>query len=151
MAGNNITIQITDDFGGLKIDPDKIETLIETICNRFGDNKVTVSLAIIDGEKIKKINKEFLGHANTTDVISFDLSQAQNDEKLFDIAVNAEMAQKQAKIRGHSPQAELALYITHGLLHNFGFDDQQAGQAEQMHKLEDEILQQLGYGVIYNT
>ena len=150
MASDNITIQITDDFGGLKIDPDKIKTLIETICNRFGNDKITVSLAIVDDKKIKKINEEFLHRTCTTDVISFDLSQERNSEKSFDIAVNAEMAQKQAKTRGHSPQAELALYITHGLLHNFGFDDQQAGQAEQMHKLEDEILQQLGYGVIYN-
>ena len=150
MTSDNITIQITDDYGGLKIDPDKIKTLIETICNRFGDDKVTVSLAIVDGERIKKINKEFLNRTGTTDVISFDLSQGQNDKKLFDIVVNAEKAQKQAKTRGHLPQAELALYITHGLLHNFGFDDQQADQAEKMHKLEDEILQQLGYGVIYN-
>jgi len=151
MAMDNITIQITDNFGDLKLDSTKIETLIETICNRFTDDKVTVSLAIVDNERIKKTNKEFLNHTQTTDVISFDLSQENHDEKIFDIVVNAEMAQKQAKTRGHSPQAELALYITHGLLHNFGFDDRQADQAEKMHKLEDEILQQLGYGVIYKT
>ena len=150
MASDNITIQITDDFGDLKIDADKIKTLIKKICSRFSDDKVTVSLAIVDDEKIKKINREFLDRTAATDVISFDLSQAQNDEKLFDVVVNAEMAQKQAKKRGHSSQAELALYITHGLLHNFGFDDHQKNQAEKMHKLEDEILQQLGYGVIYN-
>ena len=150
MVNNNITIQISDDFGGLEIDPDKIKTLIETICRRFTNDKVTVSLAIVDDKKIKIINKEFLDHAGATDVISFDLSQEQSDDKLFDIVINAEMAQKQAKTRGHMPQAELALYITHGLLHNFGFDDRQNDQAEKMHKLEDEILQQLGYGVIYN-
>ena len=151
MASDNITIQITDDFDGLEIDPGKIKTLIKTICKRFTGDKIAVSLAIVDDKRIKKINKEFLDHAHTTDVISFDLSQAQDGEKLFDIVVNAEKAQKQAKKRGHLPQAELALYITHGLLHNFGFDDQRKDQAEKMHKLEDEILQHLGYGVIYNT
>jgi probable rRNA maturation factor len=61
------------------------------------------------------------------------------------------MAVKQANMRGHSSEAELALYITHGLLHNFGFDDSTQKQAEKMHNIEDQILQQLGYGPVYNT
>jgi probable rRNA maturation factor len=60
------------------------------------------------------------------------------------------MAVRQANLRGHSSEAELALYITHGLLHNLGFDDSTQGQAEKMHNIENEILQQLGYGPIYN-
>jgi probable rRNA maturation factor len=61
------------------------------------------------------------------------------------------MAVRQALLRNHSSQAELALYITHGLLHNLGFDDTAEDQAEEMHNTEDEILKQLGYGLVYNT
>ena len=61
-----------------------------------------------------------------------------------------ESAVKEAKLRGHSSEAELALYITHGLLHNLGFDDSQRTKAKKMHKTEDEILQQLGFGLVYN-
>jgi len=60
------------------------------------------------------------------------------------------MAVREANLRGHSSEAELALYITHGLLHNFGFDDSTPGKARKMHNVEDEILQQLGYGLVYN-
>jgi len=57
---------------------------------------------------------------------------------------------REAARRGHSAEAELALYVTHGLLHNLGFNDATAAQARKMHRMEDEILQHLGYGFVYN-
>ncbi len=47
--------------------------------------------------------------------------------------------------------AELALYVTHGLLHQLGFDDATPEQAQKMHQAEDEILQHMGFGVVYNS
>jgi ssRNA-specific RNase YbeY (16S rRNA maturation enzyme) len=35
-------------------------------------------------------------------------------------------------------------------LHNIGFDDSTKEKAKKMHDTEDEILQQLGYGLVYN-
>jgi probable rRNA maturation factor len=64
--------------------------------------------------------------------------------------VNGEKAKSQAARRGHCAQAELALYITHGLLHNLGFDDLLPKKANEMHRLEDEILQQQGFGLVYD-
>jgi len=61
------------------------------------------------------------------------------------------MAVRQAKQRGHSTEAELALYVTHGLLHNLGFDDATQSGAKKIHEEEDKILQQLGYGLVYNS
>jgi rRNA maturation RNase YbeY len=65
--------------------------------------------------------------------------------------VNAERAVKEARVRRHSAQAELALYITHALLHNLGFDDSDPKLAKKMHDTEDEILRQFGFGTVYNT
>jgi probable rRNA maturation factor len=61
------------------------------------------------------------------------------------------MAARQARQRGHSTEAELALYVTHGLLHNLGYDDGNDEQARQMHLKEDEILQRHGFGQVYDT
>jgi ssRNA-specific RNase YbeY (16S rRNA maturation enzyme) len=36
-------------------------------------------------------------------------------------------------------------------LHNLGFDDGTAEQARAMHRMEDEILQHLGYGLVYDS
>jgi probable rRNA maturation factor len=99
---------------------------------------------------MQELNTQFLNHQTTTDCLSFDLSDEAEESKIFELIVNGEMAVRQADSRGHSSEAELALYITHGLLHNLGFDDSTPEQARTMHDTEDEILQQMGYGFVYN-
>ena len=39
----------------------------------------------------------------------------------------------------------------HGLLHQLGFDDLQPEQARRMHREEDAILQDAGYGKVYDS
>jgi probable rRNA maturation factor len=146
----DIAIQIAKNFKNINIRPPMIKKLVKVVCNRFKLSKATISIAIVDSAQIRKMNKRFLSHNITTDCLSFDLSDNnKNSIKSFELIVNGEMAVKQAKLRGHSSEAELALYITHGLLHNLGFDDSTKKQAEKMHNTEDQILQELGYGPVY--
>jgi probable rRNA maturation factor len=149
----NITVQITKSFGGPDVDFAKLTKLVKSVCSRFRLSKATVSIAIVDDAEIRRVNKEFLSSDSPTDCLSFDLSDESSRSKagkLFELVVNGEKALKEAKLRGHSGEAELALYITHGLLHNLGFDDSTKAKAKKMHDTEDEILQQLGYGLVYN-
>jgi probable rRNA maturation factor len=151
----DIVIQIIKNFKDVKIPPLKIKKLAKALCYRFGrhepaDTKYEISIAIVDDNEIRKLNREFLNSKATTDCLSFDLSDDDKGLKIFDLVVNGEMAVRQANERGHSNEAELALYITHGLLHNLGFDDSAKSQARKMHETEDEILQEFGYGMVYN-
>jgi probable rRNA maturation factor len=148
----NITVQIAPNFKNIKISLPKIKKLVKTICAHFKLSKAIVSIAIVDDDQIRKVNKEFLRKDRPTDCISFNLSdKKRNSAKSFELVVNAEMAARQAKLRGHSSEAELALYVTHGLLHNLGFNDSTKKTADKMHNAEDKILRQLGYGLVYNT
>lgn len=168
---HNITVQISMEFEGLDIDTTRLRKLVKAVCSRSKLSKATVSIAIVNDVEICRVNKEFLGNNSTTDCLSFDLSDevatgAEHRDrkgqqkktartgcscaKLFELVVNGEMAAKEARLRGHPGEAELALYVTHGLLHNLGFDDSTHAQAKKMHDAEDEILQQFGYGLIYN-
>jgi probable rRNA maturation factor len=157
----DIVIQITRNFETMDVSLSRLEKLAKTICNRFAglgaaQARYEVSIAIVDDSEIRQLNAQFLNHKTTTDCLSFDLSDDEESEitdqkpKTFELIVNGEMAVRQADLRGHSSEAELALYITHGLLHNLGFDDQTSDQARTMHDTEDEILQQMGYGFVYN-
>jgi probable rRNA maturation factor len=148
-------IQITKDFKGVNISELKIKKLTKTLCERFAGRKPAgtkheISIAIVGDEVIKRFNRNFLNRKAVTDCLSFDLSDDEEGPKVFELIVNGEMAVRQAKQRGHSSEAELALYIAHGLLHNLGFDDLTAGNARKMHETEDEILQEFGYGPVYN-
>jgi probable rRNA maturation factor len=124
--------------------------MVQKVTGQFGTRKARINFSVLGDKEITRLNREFLGRTGVTDVISFDLSDEADDLRIFDIAVNAEMAQWQAKTRDHKPESELALYFLHGLLHNLGFDDSTAGKAAKMHKTEDDILQKFGYGIVYN-
>lgn len=65
--------------------------------------------------------------------------------------VSAETARREARARRISTEAELTLYVVHGLLHLLGYDDQAPEQAARMHRTEDEILASLGLGPVYGV
>jgi len=151
----DIDIQITVTFGAIDASMSRLRELVTTVCNRFGagtdqDAQYQISVAVVDDAEIRELNTRFLDHETTTDCLSFDLSDAGEKSRIFELVVNGEMAVRQGGLRGHSSEAELALYIVHGLLHNLGFDDSTPGLARKMHETEDEILREIGYGSVYN-
>ena len=152
-AKPEIVVQIANEVEGLEVQAGKTEELVAAVCKRFGLVAATVSIAIVDDERFRELNLRFRKSESVSDCLSFDLSEGPetDSEKLFELVVNGQMAVRQATLRNHSSQAELALYMVHGLLHNLGFDDVREGRAEEMHNTEDEILGQLGYGLVYNT
>lgn len=146
-----IVVQITNKFKNIQISPARLKKLVNTVCLRFKLSEATVNINIVDNAEIRRLNKQFLSCNRVTDCLSFDLSDDDPTvAKCFELVVNAEKALQQARLRDHSSEAELALYITHGLLHNLGFDDSNQALAKKMHNTEDEILQQLGFGLVYN-
>jgi probable rRNA maturation factor len=147
-----ITIQIAKNFQDVKVSLPRIKKLVKSICRRFQLTNAMISIAIVDDTQMRKVNARFLNRKSTTDCLSFDLSdeQASESDKSFELVVNGQSALKEADLRGHNAEAELALYITHGLLHNLGYDDSTGKQAKKMHEMEDKILQQFGYVLMYN-
>ena len=124
--------------------------MLRALCERFAIRQADISIVIVDDKTIKKVNKEFLGRTSVTDVISFDLSDDKKD-RVFELVINAQHAERQAKKQAHNPEAELALYVVHGFLHDVGYDDAKTADARRMHKMEDEILEEFGYGITFRT
>ena len=148
---SDITVQFAKSFNEIDVSFSKLEELIKTTCRQFELFEAIVSVAIVDDNDITEVNKQFLNRSKITDCISFDLSDHNPDSpKVFDLVVNGEMAQRLAQLRSISAEAELALYVIHALLHNLGFDDATQEQAKKMHNTEDKILQQQGFGLVYN-
>ena len=64
-----------------------------------------------------------------------------------DMIVSAERAKNESGARGHAFEAELALYIVHGILHVSGFDDHTVGDRATMRDAERDVLERLGLRV----
>jgi len=117
------------------------------ICGLLGDN-ADFSLAVnfVDTETICRINREFVGHEGTTDVISFNYT-VQDDPCLDD--VNAELfictdtAELAAKSLKRSFSDEIVLYLVHGILHISGEDDLTPPDRKRMRRLEKKVISEL--------
>ncbi len=103
-----------------------------------------ISLAFVDNATIHALNKRYLDHDEPTDVLSFPLSESGGGRLAGEVVIGVEVAQEQAAQRGHDVQAELALYVIHGLLHLCGHDDHDPADAAAMRERERHYLRLLG-------
>jgi probable rRNA maturation factor len=90
-----------------------------------------VEIAIVSDPAIARVHAEFMQDPTPTDVITFEHGE---------ILVSADTARFNAE-RFQTPlQAELGLYIIHGLLHLNGFVDKEPEDAALMHRVQNRIL-----------
>lgn len=99
-----------------------------------------------------RLHDEFLGISSPTDVITFDLDTDRAAGHLEgEIVVCSDVALHNAKGSKSDAARELALYITHGILHLAGYDDRTPDEFRRMHAREDELLAKLGIGRIFSA
>src|SRR3954467_4000628 len=122
------------------IDRGALRQLVRAVLDGEGVADAEISLAFVDNPTIHALNKRYLRHDEPTDVLSFPLSEANAARLAGELVVGAEVAKEQAAERGHDVQAELALYVIHGLLHLCGHDDHEPEQAQAMRRRERHYL-----------
>ena len=94
-----------------------------------------ISVWLISDRRMSRLHREFLGRSGPTDVLTF-----QHGE----IFISVETAKRHARAFGNSLTRELQLYIVHGLLHLYGFDDRTQPGARRMEKMQVKILGDCG-------
>ncbi len=103
----------------------------------------TISLALVNDQTIRDLNRKYLNHDRATDVLSFLL---ERDEVGIEgeIIVSAETACAAAKAAGWPVESELLLYVVHGLLHLSGYADKTPSERAAMQARESLCLERLG-------
>jgi len=127
-------------------------TLLRTVEATLRSQRVEhakINVAIVDDAEITRLNKKHLNHEGPTDVLSFDLSEGGDTTLDGELVVSVDTARNEAHRRQHSVEAELALYVAHGVLHLTGLDDSSEEQAARMHELEDAILTSVGVKAVF--
>lgn len=96
-----------------------------------------LSVVLVDGERIARLNETHLGHVGPTDVISFPAEESE-EGRWGEVIICVPVAQEQAVERGHSLARELAILTAHGTLHAVGYRDDTAEGRAEMEKLQEE-------------
>jgi probable rRNA maturation factor len=103
-----------------------------------------LGVLLVEDAEMTRLNENFLRHAGSTDVISFNYNEALGRERLQgEIFICLEEARRQARRYHTSWQAELARYLVHGVLHLQGFDDLKPAERRRMKREEDRLVQEL--------
>jgi probable rRNA maturation factor len=117
------------------------------IALRVDDDIQEVSIAIIEDEAMRTLNRQFRKKNKTTDVLTFpaDASDADPRSKgrpLGDIVISIDQARRQAADQRHSIATEVRYLILHGILHALGYDHE-TDQGE-MNALELKTRERVG-------
>ena len=126
------------------VDRGRVREVVRAVLDGENVAGAEISLAFVDNPTIHRLNQRYLRHDEPTDVLSFPLSEPGTRRLAGELVIGAEVAQAQAQQRGHDVQAELALYVIHGLLHLCGYDDRTDRGAAAMRRRERHYLAQLG-------
>jgi probable rRNA maturation factor len=103
-----------------------------------------LAVHFIQAVEMARLNEQFLGHAGSTDVITFDYQDdAGPGEWCGEIFVSVDDALAAAPRFRATWQSELARYLIHGLLHLRGYDDRGAAARREMKREENRVLKAL--------
>src|SRR5207244_11317725 len=133
---SQVRISIASPQETVPIDRSLMRNAARLVLEGEGIAEAEISLAFVDNSTIHRLNQRYLQHDEPTDVLSFPLSEPNAKKLAGELVIGAEVAQAQALVRGHDVQAELALYVIHGLLHLRGHDDCEAADKARMREKE---------------
>jgi probable rRNA maturation factor len=98
---------------------------------------------------VRRLNRTFRGRDAATNVLSFPFQKppgagAEDGAYLGDVVLAAETVGREARERGIEPRHHLQHLVVHGLLHLLGYDHQTDTAADEMERLEADILATIG-------
>ncbi len=113
---------------------------------------VELGVSVVAAPEMARINWQFLQLEGSTDVITFDHSEAQESRRKIapggrqingELFICVEEAVAQAQHFRTTWQAELIRYIVHGILHLLGHDDHHAARRKRMKREENRLVRLL--------
>jgi probable rRNA maturation factor len=115
--------------------------------DRLEEEISDVTIALVDDDAMKSLNRKFRHTAKTTDVLTFPADDSYVDPKrrgrpLGDIVISIDQARRQAIDEKHSIATEVRYLILHGILHALGFDHET--DKGEMNALEVELREAVG-------
>jgi probable rRNA maturation factor len=90
-----------------------------------------LSVSFVDDAEIEDLHVRYMDEPGPTDVLSFPLDDAEEDDVrlLGDVVIAPAVA---ARNNPDAPEAELRLLLVHGILHLLGYDHEDDSEKAEM-------------------
>ena len=125
------------------------------------DVPLSIEFIFVDGEEIRRLNREMRDTDKVTDVLSFPTLDGIKGEAIYgedhpfeideegcllvgSVVVCCDRAREQAEEYGHSYNRELHYLLVHGIMHCLGYDHMTDEDRAEMREKEEYVLGKLG-------
>jgi len=162
-------IQIADDISESIEEPPPSSQLLawaQAAWQGESNAEPELSLRIVSAVESQQLNNDYRGKNTPTNVLSFPMEMDEalllmlegqdmeegdgfSNSMLGDLAICAEVVEREAKQQNKTIEAHWAHMVVHGVLHLQGYDHIEHDQAEEMEALETSIMQALGFSDPY--
>ena len=140
-----MTIEITNKSGALA-PGDQIQSLLAFAMSKLDLHPdCDLNVTFVDDAEMTELHIKWMDEPGSTDVLSFpmDLPETQGEVvTLGDIVISPDFATAQANLAGHSPEHEMFILATHGLLHILGYDHAEPDDEKVMFQLQESLVKQ---------
>ena len=153
MSDGSLQIELSDPAGAA--DGEALREAVAAALASRGVTHAELDVAVVHDAEMHALNRRWLAHDYTTDVLSFPLGGdgTAGDPLSGQVIVNPDYAAREAATHNwpshERPAAtrELMLYAAHGTLHVCGLDDQTDEQRAEMRRAEAAALAACGVNV----
>jgi probable rRNA maturation factor len=138
-----MTVEVTNRSGALA--PTKeIASLLDFVLLEMNLNpECEINVVFVDEIEMTELHIKWMDEGGPTDVLSFPMDLPETDDEavtLGDIVIAPAVAEEQALSAGHSPQHEMYILATHGLLHILGYDHAEKEEEKAMFDLQESLV-----------
>jgi probable rRNA maturation factor len=140
-------IHYRNDVRGSRVDRRGLLETAKRLLSAVGEGDSSLSIALVDDDAIRKLNRNFRGKNVPTDVLSFALcenGETGPEHLLGDVVMSVDTARRQAAAYGASLQRELYRLLIHGLLHLLGYDHERPSKRRVMEAEERRLAGAIG-------
>ncbi len=147
MAEHVILVSVVEPFAS-SVSEEWLESVARRVLEAEGVGAAELSVTVTDDETVRSLNREYAGEDAVTDVLSF--SQREGEEfaapvdavpPLGEVIIAYPQAERQAKERSESQEAELARLLIHGILHLLGYDHAEPAKERRMRAREEDLVE----------
>lgn len=107
-----------------------------------------LEIRFVGTDVMSELHVRWMDEEGPTDVLSFPMDELRpgvegepsEEGILGSIVVCPDVAVEQARTAGHSPEEEMLLLTTHGILHLLGYDHAEPEEEKEMFALQRQLL-----------
>jgi probable rRNA maturation factor len=136
-------IAIVNRQGARKINARMLKEIMEALLADLKIEEAELGINLVAAREMTLINETFLRHEGSTDVITFDYSNAECGVRSAELNLHGEIfvcvdeAVLQAIKFKTTWQSEIVRYLVHGVLHLLGHDDRHTAARRKMKREEN--------------